>query len=226
MIPQHYEAGWHATSSIGVLGAAAAAARMLDLDARQMLNGLAIAASDVRGLRANFGAMTKALHAGMAAEGGVRAALLSSRGFTANGEIFDLPGGFFSVYGAADPPRPAPPGLEIEASGIGIKPYACCGAGVSLIDAAIDLRQSHRFRPEDIAAVEAFVTGMAMRIMPFHTASDGLEAKYRLEYCAAVALLDGMSGMAQFEDERVLREDVQGAACARERAERPAHGAG
>ncbi len=209
MIPRHYDAGWHATSSLGVLGAAAAASRLLELDSRQMLNALAIAASDVGGLRANFGTMTKSLHAGMAAEGGVRAALLSSRGFTANSGIFDAPGGFFSAYGAGTEPRPAPPGLEIDASGIGIKPYACCGAGVSLVDAAIDMRERHPFRAQDIAAVEALVSEMATSIMPFRTAKDSLAAKYCLEYCAAVALLDGRGGMAQFEDERVLRDDVQ-----------------
>lgn len=207
--PRHYDAGWHATSSLGVLGASAAAARLLGLSAPDMLNALAIAASQVAGLRANFGTMTKALHAGQAAEGGVRAALLSSRGFTANKEIFDMPGGFFSTYGAAVQPREAPPSLEIDASGIGIKPYACCGAGISLIDAAIDIHHAHAPRADDIVAVEAVVAEMAMSIMPFRVASEGVQAKYCLEYCAAVALLDGKGGMAQFEDQRVLRQDVQ-----------------
>lgn len=209
MIPRHYEAGWHATSSLGVFGAAAAASRLLGLTAQQMLNALAIAASNVAGLRANFGTMTKSLHAGQAAEGGVRAALLSSRGFTANRAIFDAPGGFFSTYGAGAQPRQAPPSLEIDASGIGIKPYACCGAGVSLIDAAIDIRDAHAPRADDIACVEALVAEMATSIMPFRAANGSLQAKYCLEYCAAVALLDGKGGMAQFEDERVLRADVQ-----------------
>jgi 2-methylcitrate dehydratase PrpD len=99
--------------------------------------------------------------------------------------------------------------MEIEASGIGLKPYACCGAGVSLIDAALDLRREHHLESARIAAVECRVSDMAARIMPFHAAADGMQAKYCLEYCAAVALVDGHAGLAQFEDSRVAREDVQ-----------------
>lgn len=209
MIPRHYDAGWHATSSLGIFGAAAAASRLLGLDSAGMVNALAIAASNVAGLRANFGSMTKSLHAGQAAEGGVRAALLSARGFTGNTDIFDAKGGFFDTYGAGAQPRTAPSGLEIEASGIGIKPYACCGAGVSLIDAVLDLREAHRFGGDDVASVSAVVAAMATSIMPFHEAKDGLQAKYSLAYCAAVALADGAGGMAQFDDHRVRRDDVR-----------------
>ena len=209
MIPRHYDAGWHATSSLGVLGAAAAASRVLGLTAEQMLNALAIAASNVAGLRANFGTMTKSLHAGQAAEGGVRAALLSARGFSANSEIFDVPGGFFAAYGAGAQPRAAPASLEIDATGIGLKPYACCGAGVSLIDAVLDLHAANVLHAEDITSVEVVVAEMARNIMPFRAARSGLEGKYCLEYCAAVALLDAKGGMAQFLDERVARRDVQ-----------------
>lgn len=211
MIPRHYDTGWHATSSIGIFGAAAAASRLLRLDARGMLNALAIAASNVAGLRANFGSMTKSLHAGQAAEGGLRAAMLSARGFTANAGVFDATGGFFDAYGREPDHRVAPAGgrLEIDISGIGIKPYACCGAGQSLIDASLELHAAHTPKPGDIVALECLVSDMATRIMPFQAAADGLQAKYCLAYCAAVALLDGKGGLAQFEDERVGRADVQ-----------------
>lgn len=209
MVPRHYEAGWHSTSTLGIFGAAAGACRLLRLDADGMVNALAIAASKAAGLRANFGSMTKALHAGDAAEGGLRAALLSARGFGANAAAIDA---FIQGYGANANAnaRALPEGvLEIEASGIGIKPYPCCGAGVSLIDAALELGSAHRPRPQDIASVECTVSEMAASIMPFHTAADGLQARYCLEYCAAVALLDGRAGLAQFADERVRRADVQ-----------------
>lgn len=207
MVPRHYDAGWHSTSTIGIFGAAAGACRLLRLDADGMANALAIAASKAAGLRANFGSMTKSLHAGDAAEGGLRAALLAARGFGANAGALDA---FIGAYGA-NPVAKAPPegGLEISSSGIGIKPYPCCGAGVSVIDAALDLVAAHRPRPQDIVAVDCAVSEMAARIMPFHAAADGLQARYSLAYCAAVALLDGRAGAAQFDDERVRRADVQ-----------------
>jgi 2-methylcitrate dehydratase PrpD/pimeloyl-ACP methyl ester carboxylesterase len=211
MIPHHYDAGWHSTSSLGIFGATAAAARLLDLDAKGALNALAIAASNSAGLRGNFGSQTKALHAGQAAEGAVRAALLSSRGFTGNAEVFDAPGGYFATYGKNDKPRAAPAegAFEIESSGIGIKPYACCGAGVSVIDAALDIREKFGLSGEKIADVAVVLSPMATSIMPFHEAHDGLQAKYSLAYCASVALLDGKGGLAQFEDERAARPDVR-----------------
>lgn len=207
MVPRHYDAGWHSTSTLGIFGAAAGACRLLRLDAEGMVNALAIAASKAAGLRANFGSMTKSLHAGDAAEGGLRAALLSARGFRANEAALDA---FIGAYGA-NPSAKAPPvgGLEISSSGIGVKPYPCCGAGVSLIDAALDLVAAHRPRARDIVAVDCTVSEMAARIMPFHAAADGLQARYSLAYCAAVALLDGRAGLAQFDDARVGRADVQ-----------------
>ncbi len=209
IVPRHYEAGWHATSTLGIFGAAAGASRLLGLDAGRALHALAIAASLSAGVRANFGTMTKALHAGQAAEGGVRAALLAARGFTGNPGVFDAPGGYLELYGAGASPRPDPAGLEIDASGIGIKPYACCGAGVALIDAALDLRAAHGIGGGEVASIEARVSRMAAGIMPFHEAADGAQAKYSLAYCAAVALLDGAGGTAQFDDARVARDDVR-----------------
>ena len=210
MVPHHYNQGWHSTSSIGIFGAAAACARLLGLDTRAALNALAIAASNSAGLRSNFGTMTKSLHAGQAAEGAVRAAQLSARGFTANPNVFDAAGGYFDAYGRNAEPRPLPAGLEIESSGIGIKPYACCGAGVSVIDAAVDLHAAHSLAGTKIESVEVVLSPMATSIMPFHEAADGLQAKYSLAYCAAVGLLDGKGGLAQFEDERVAGADVRG----------------
>jgi 2-methylcitrate dehydratase PrpD len=211
MVPAHYDAGWHATSSLGVIGAAASAATLLALNREATLAALAIAASAAAGLRANFGSMTKSLHAGMAAEAGVRAALLAARGFTANASVFEGPGGFFDAYRTNAQPKPGPEGgaLEIEASGIGIKPYACCGAGVSVIDAALEVLAAGPLDEPAIESVECTVSPMACSIMPYASAKDALQAKYCIAYCAAVALLDAAGGLAQFEDERVKRQDVQ-----------------
>lgn len=211
MVPTHYNNGWHSTSSLGIFGATAGASRLLGLDGAGMLNALAIAASSSAGLRANFGSMTKSLHAGQAAELALRAALLSAAGFTANADLFDSPGGYFAAYAKGAKPKPAlaPGEFEIESSGIGIKPYACCGAGISVIDAALDIGAAHTFDAAAIESIDVTLNEMAQSIMPFHSAVDGLQAKYCHEYCAAVALLDRRGGLAQFEDERVLRQDVQ-----------------
>ena len=65
--PAHYETGWHATSTLGVFGAAAAAAKLLGLSAERTAHALAIAASMASGIKANFGTDGKPWHAGHAA---------------------------------------------------------------------------------------------------------------------------------------------------------------
>ncbi len=79
--PAHYAHGWHATCTLGTLGAAAAAARLLGLDGTQTRHALAVAASQSSGLKENFGTMTKPFHAGHAARSGVLSALMAREGW-------------------------------------------------------------------------------------------------------------------------------------------------
>ena len=80
----HYEKGWHPTATLGVFGAAAACCHLIGLDRAKTAQALAIAASLASGIKANFGTMTKPLHVGHTARGGLFAAMLAREGFTAN----------------------------------------------------------------------------------------------------------------------------------------------
>ncbi len=82
--PEHYDRGWHITGSTGVLGAAAACARLMGLDTQRTAMALGIAASQPVGLREQFGTMTKPFHPGGAARAGLMSALLAREGFTAS----------------------------------------------------------------------------------------------------------------------------------------------
>ena len=104
MNPRHYQRGWHCTSTLGTIGAAAAASRLLGLDAAAAGHALAIAASEASGLKENFGTMVKPLHAGLAARNGVLAALLAKHGMTASAQALDGPQGFLA---AMDSERPS-----------------------------------------------------------------------------------------------------------------------
>src|SRR5439155_21674005 len=94
----HYQAGWHATSTLGTLGAAVAAARLLGLDADHVQMAIAIAVSEASGSRQNFGTMTKPFHAGHAARCGVHAARLAAKGMTASMEALVVHRGFFGLF--------------------------------------------------------------------------------------------------------------------------------
>src|SRR5262249_29296070 len=87
----HFDKGWHSTATLGVFGAAAAAAQLLGLSDAQTATALAIAASLSSGLKANFGTMTKPLHVGRCAQNGVTAATLAREGVTANHAVFEHP---------------------------------------------------------------------------------------------------------------------------------------
>ena len=116
MNPRHYhQRGWHCTSSIGTLGAAAAAARVLGLDAHAVQHALGIAASSACGLKENIGSMVKPLHAGMAARNGVMAARLAQRGFTSSPHAIDGAQGYLA---AMDSERAT---LDIAVADLGIR---------------------------------------------------------------------------------------------------------
>ena len=97
--PAHYEHGWHATCTLGTLGAAAAAARLLGLDVTRRVTALAVAASQASGLKENFGTMTKPFHAGHAARSGVLPALLAREGWTASEQAIEGPQGYLQRAG-------------------------------------------------------------------------------------------------------------------------------
>src|SRR5438552_10661963 len=105
MNPRHYhERGWHCTSSIGTIGAAAAASRVLGLNPSATAYAIGIAASAACGLKENIGAMVKPLHAGMAARNGVMATRLAQAGFNASEQAIDGPQVYLT---AMDSERPA-----------------------------------------------------------------------------------------------------------------------
>ncbi len=204
--PAHYEHGWHATCTLGTLGAAAASARVLDLDAAQTQMALALAASQASGLKENFGTMTKPFHAGHAARSGVLSALLARDGFTGSEQAIEGPQGYLKVLGgrqnlAALETLGAP--WKILATGIAVKPYPCCAMTHSAIDALLELRSRHGVRPDDVATVEVGVAPVVPGILIHPRPQNGLEAKFSMEYCAAAALTEGRVGIGTFADDRV-----------------------
>jgi 2-methylcitrate dehydratase PrpD len=86
---EHYRQGWHITSTLGVYGAVAAAGWLMRLDTEQFGRAVGLASSQVGGVHANFGTMSKPFHAGFAAERGLLSAGLAKRGFTANPDAFE-----------------------------------------------------------------------------------------------------------------------------------------
>src|SRR5690242_10679109 len=206
----HYTKGWHATATLGVHGAAAAACHLLGLDAGRTATALAIASSLASGIKANFGTMTKPLHVGHCARNGVMAAMLARAGMTASHDVFEHRQGFFNVFNGADNYdadavlRHWAEPLDIITPGIAIKSYPCCGSTHPAIDAMLDLVRAHRLTPENVAHVVSWTHPRRLAHTNRPSLRSALDAKFSVQYCLARALVDGQVVLSHFNDDAYL----------------------
>lgn len=99
--PQHYDVGWHITSTTGSIGAAVAVSKIFKFNREKILRSIGVAATQVIGLREMFGSHTKSFHAGRAAQAGLLAALLAKEGYTSSDKSLEAKRGWASVVGVA-----------------------------------------------------------------------------------------------------------------------------
>lgn len=200
--------GFHPQGTSGCFVAAAAAARMLALDANQTLHAYGIAGSQAAGLMAaQEGAMVKRLHAGRAAQGGVMAALLARRGFTGISNVLEADyGGYLSTYsGAPDPARLTDGlGVDWEAGKIGYKPYASVTSIHAAQDALRAICREGALAPDDIAQIRIGVSSMTHVhcAWPYH-AQGVTAAQMNLFYGLAAIAVDGEAFVAQYREDRL-----------------------
>jgi 2-methylcitrate dehydratase PrpD len=217
MNPRHYhERGWHCTSSIGTLGAAAAAARVLGLDAAATAHALGIAASSACGLKENIGTMVKPLHAGLAARNGLIAARLAKEGFTASERAIDGPQGYLAAMDSERPAAALAEALtdldsrwEMLDSGVTVKLYPSCAATHPPLDVLLDLKRRHGLTADEIEAIDVEVDSMTPRLLIYARPSSDLEAKFSMPFCAAAAMVFGHPTIDTFDVPHIGDERVQ-----------------
>jgi 2-methylcitrate dehydratase PrpD len=216
----HYARGFHATSTLGALGSAASCARLLGLSREETVHALGIASSLAGGLRANFGSMTKPLQAGNAARAGVVATGLAQRGFTGGESILDGPFGFVRTFspdddgdleqigGFGDP-------WEVLDPGVSVKKYPCCFVSHRAADAALTLAEEHDLHDDQIERIEVHLPGGQVSstggvgAMIHARPTTGLQGKFSMQYVVASAIHDRALTFATFEDEAVMRPELQ-----------------
>jgi 2-methylcitrate dehydratase PrpD len=203
---EHYAAGWHVTGTAGRLGAAAAAGRLLGLAPGPLAAALGLAATQAAGLKAAYGTMAKAHHAGRAAHDGVWAALLAAQGFTGPADVLEARHGMLALYAT----RPRPERLDGEGPGRwhvlddGFKPYPCGSLVHAAIDAAVEIATRHRPDAAAIADVEAVVNPHVVTTTGRLAPRTGLEAKFSAVHCIAAALVHGRGlRRSDFEDDAI-----------------------
>lgn len=210
--PRHYQSGFHSTATMGGLGAAVAAGKILRLKEPQLLATLGIAASMASGLRENFGTMTKPLHAGRAAENGVTAALLARDGFTAAPNILEAARGFFNAMagGYEDSKIRGCLGSPyfMKQPGISIKPYPSGSLSHPAQDLILDLVKEHDVKAENIERIEVGTNSNVPNALIYPMPKTALEGKFSIPFCMAIAVLERKAGIAQFQDRKVRGKKV------------------
>lgn len=203
--PAHYDRGWHITGSTGVFGAAAAAGKLLGLTEQQMVWALGVAAVQPVGLREMFGSMTKSFHPGRAAQNGLTAALLAARNFTSSDVGLEGKSGWSHVLSTEQKWGEITENLgrTYEISLNTYKPFACGIVIHPAIDACIQLRNEHRLTAEQIERIDLRVHPLVLELTGKKTPQTGLEGKFSVYFAAAVAIIRGAAGVAEFSDAQV-----------------------
>ena len=213
--PEHYDIGWHITSSTGGVGAAVAVGKLMGLNEDQMAQAIGIAAVQVVGLREMFGSDTKSFHPGRAAQSGLLAALLAQKGYTSSPQALEAKRGWANVVAGGGTPK-----LEKYVSELGrkweietnaFKPFPCGIVCHPVIDGCIKIHQemaSQGLKAEDIKKVETAVHPLVIELTSKRTPKDGLEGKFSVFHGGAVGLLFGKAGPAEYADEIVTDPKV------------------
>ncbi|HVB97829.1 MAG TPA: MmgE/PrpD family protein [Candidatus Dormibacteraeota bacterium] len=213
--PRSYNDGFHITGICGPFGSAAAGSKLRNLNENQILNGFGVAATAGGGLRANFGTMTKPFHAGHAAEGGLIAVDLASRGFTGAQNVLEAPGGFMHAYGGSYEYEPGFLTKQLgnpwvfASPGVSIKPFPSGSLTHPGMSEMLRLIRQNKIKPAEVESVDVSTNKFALGSLIHHDPHTGLEAKFSMEFCLAILLLRGKAGLPEFTDAVVNRPDVQ-----------------
>jgi 2-methylcitrate dehydratase PrpD len=187
---------WHPTAIYGTMAAAAAASKLLKLDAEKVRMALGIAGSEAGGLRRNFGTMTKPFHPGQAARNGIIAAKLAAKGFTSDPDIIEGRQGYADNFGGAKCNIPEMTKFLgkvyfLEEEGTRIKPWPCCGGNHQTLTNLLPFIKEKKLKAEDVESVEHIgpnipCTGALLRT-EVHA---GLEGKFSLAYNISAAFIE------------------------------------
>jgi 2-methylcitrate dehydratase PrpD len=207
-----HKAGFHPTAIFGAPAAAAAVGAALGLDEETIARALGISGSLASGIIEYLadGSSTKRLHAGAAAQSGIRAALLAEAGFTGPVTVFEGSHGLYKAFAPSKTPDFA---RLLDGLGerwiletLAFKPYACGTMTQPFVDCAIRLAREG-VRADDIVSItcrvgEGTVHRLWEPLSDKHRPPNGYAGKFSTPYCMAVGFLSGEAGLGEFTDAR------------------------
>ena len=202
--------GFHKTALVGPVGAAIAAGVVMNLSPAQLLVAAGLACSTASGIKSfaagTGGGMMKRMHAGRAAESGVRMAQLAARDFTAPPSAIDGRFGLLEVFGGAE----AAPDLLVADLGrrwatenVYVKVYPCCSWIQAALQQLVGLRGTQFLAPAEIAKIRIGVSSYAAKNNGAVAPPDIMGAQYSFPYCAALALTADPTDPAMYTEQAI-----------------------
>lgn len=210
LVPKdHYDRGYHPTATTGIFAAAAAAGKILGMNADQIESAFGIALSQTAGSMQFLadGAWTKRSHVGQAAQNGLMAAILAQEGFKGPKEAFEGRWGFLHAYSPNAIHEKATAGLGSywETMHLGVKPYPSCRYSHAALDALSSLRKEYAIAEDNIDAVEIGISETGWKIIGENDAKKQdpksvVDGQFSMPFCAAVVLQKGAMVWDDYRD--------------------------
>jgi len=226
--PTHRNRGWHATATLGSLGAAAACARLLKLDEQKSAMALSLATSMAAGFMSQFGTEAKPLHAGLAARNGLLAAHFAHHDIQGSTTVFEGHAGLNRLMVGPDYEELRDglthiehgQNLKYEVDAIGepllilehgfrVKRFANCGAAHRAMDALLYLRDAHGLNAQNVEKIDVFAPQVHFNNLMYEQPRTGLESKFSIEHALAICLADGECRLEAFETPAVERPEIR-----------------
>ena len=210
--PSHYYF-WHNTATCGTFGAAAATAKLLQLDREQITYALGSAGTQAAGLWEFIedGAMSKQLHTGKAAMNGVISSLLAEKEFTSAKKILEGRRGFFEAMSNTYDVAKVTNGLGktfkiLENS---FKIHASCRHTHHAMDLMVELARERKIGLKDVKKINVKTYQVAIDITDNNEPNTEYASKFSLQYCTALALLRGEGGLEAFNSESLWDKEIR-----------------
>ncbi|WP_010530094.1 MmgE/PrpD family protein [Lentibacillus jeotgali] len=213
----HYNLGWHATSTLGTIGATTACGYLFQLGEKELSNAIAISASMAGGLQKNFGTMTKPLHVGLASQHAVQATILAREGYAGNSEVFDSRG-FFNAFGGTVSTNEFHDNIkklnfgnpyDYQKNGLSVKKFPCCYLTHRFIQGVLELREEFNLSIENVSGINVLVPQGGLMPLIHNNPVTGLQGKFSAEYTCLAALEDGYIQLQTFTSEKLNRQKIR-----------------
>jgi 2-methylcitrate dehydratase PrpD len=206
LAPDHADIGWHVSGTHPTIGAAAAVGRLMRLSEEQLIWALGLAASQPVGFRDSFGSMNKSFNPGRAAANGIFSALLAQKNFTSSSQMIESRTGWANAMSTKRNYQEmlGDLGSRFEISKNTYKPFACGIVIHPAIDAAIQLRNQYKIKPDQIKSILIKANPYVLELTGKRMPKNGLEGKFSVYHSVAIALIDGRAGEKQYSDAAVF----------------------